>query len=291
MNKQIYQKIRDYEIRIRKAVTTQLQGNFQSVFKGSGLEFDEVRPYQYGDDVRHIDWNVSAKGHGTFVKTFREDREQSVFFILDVSASQQIGQKGQQKIDISREVCGVLALSAIREGSTVGLLCFSDTKEKYLKPGKGPKHGYLVVSTLYKLQPRSRQTNLNAALLAALGLIKRKSVVILISDFIDEGFDNHLKSMAIRHDLIAIHVGDQRERSFPPLGIIPLLDKESQKIIWVNTSTGDFRRRLTGFYQQRRQAVEEICRKNGANYLFLDTAEDFVPKLIKLFKIRNTERA
>ena len=130
--KEILKKLRKYEIQIRKAINSQMQGDFHSIFKGSGIEFDDVRAYQYGDDVRTIDWNVSAKGHGTFVKTYKEEKEQSVFFILDVSASQEIGVDGSKKIDISKEICALLAISAIKENSQVGLMCFSDQNEKYI---------------------------------------------------------------------------------------------------------------------------------------------------------------
>ena len=138
--KELLNKLRRYEIEIRKAITSQMQGNFHSIFKGSGIEFDDVRAYQYGDDTRTIDWNVTAKGHGTFVKTFKEEKEQTVFFIIDLSASQEIGAKGKQKIDIGKEICGVLTLSAIKESSQVGLIGFTDLRELYIKPSKGMKH-------------------------------------------------------------------------------------------------------------------------------------------------------
>jgi uncharacterized protein (DUF58 family) len=284
----IYSKIREYEIRLRKAVTTQMQGNFQSVFKGSGLEFDDIRPYQYGDDIRHIDWNSSAKGHGTFIKTFKEDREQNVFFILDVSASQDLGKP--QKIETAREVCSVLALSAIKEGSTVGLICYSDLKERYLKPGKGLAFGYAMVKDIYKLKPRSKQTNLTAALLAAQNLVKRKSVVVMISDFIDQDYQKALKGLATRHDLIAIHLTDRRERTFPALGIVPLIDKESQKTLWVNSSSAEFRKKVSGQQSQIQSELQQLCRKTNSSYLALQTGEDFVPALVKLFRIRNSAR-
>ncbi len=142
--RELFKKLLKYEIKIRKAINTRMQGNFHSVFKGSGLEFDDVRAYQYGDDVRTIDWNVTAKGHDTYVKTFKEEKEQYVYVILDVSASQEIGKEGKQKIDASKEISGLLSLSAIREQSQLGLICFSDQKEKYIKPGKGMRHAYHI---------------------------------------------------------------------------------------------------------------------------------------------------
>jgi uncharacterized protein (DUF58 family) len=188
MMKELFYKLRKYELRIRKAVNTQMQGDFHSVFKGSGLEFDDVRTYQYGDDVRTIDWNVSAKGDGTYIKTFKEEKEQNIFFILDVSGSQYIGNEGQQKIDIAREICGVLTISALKEGSSVGLLCYSNQREKYIKPHKGIKHAVGVISAMTQLSPKATKTSLRAAIHTSLTILKRKNVVVLISDFVDENY-------------------------------------------------------------------------------------------------------
>ena len=285
--KELLKKLRKYEIQIRKAINSQMQGDFHSIFKGSGLEFDDVRPYQYGDDIRTIDWNVSAKGHGTFVKTFREEKEQTVFFILDVSASENIGSAGSTKADIGKEICGVLALSATKESGHVGLICFSDVKEKYIKPVKGHLQAYEIISTLVKLNPRSLKTNLTKAVAFALNAIKRRSVVILISDFIDDGYFHNLKALARRHDLVIIHVSDKRETRLPKLGIIPIIDKETQRTLWVNTSFGDFRKKISDRLTSRKQELEKFSRKHQINFISLDTDEDYVPKLLRLFKIRN----
>ncbi len=283
----ILKKLRKYEVQIRKAINSKLQGDFHSIFKGSGLEFDDVRSYQYGDDVRTIDWNVTAKGHGTFVRTYKEEKEQTVYFLMDVSASQNLGTDGQQKIDIGKEICGVLTLSAIKEQSQVGLICFSDQKEKYIKSGKGPKHGYNIIHQLYHLNPSAIKTNLNKAIGFALGMIKRRSVVIMISDFIDEQFEDNFKALAKRHDLVAIHIHDPRESKLPNLGIVPLHDKESRKTIWVNTSASGFKRKLGNSLTTKQESLEKFCRKHQINYLPVRTDEDYVPMLIKLFKVRN----
>ena len=286
----LVKKIRKYQIQIRKAITTQMQGDFHSVFKGSGIEFDDVRPYQYGDDVRTIDWNVTAKGYGTFVKTYREDKEQTVFFIVDVSASQDIGNPGQKKIDISKEIAGVLMLSAVKEQSQIGLICYSDQKEKYVKPGKGEKHAFRMISDMVHLKPKSLRTNISKMVLYALNLIKRKSIVILISDFIDEGYEHNLKALAGKHDLVVIHISDKRETQMPRLGIVPLLDKETQKTIWVNTSSPSFRNNLKNTFTGNQQKLDEFCKKHQANYVNIFTDEDYVPKLIKLFRVRNKSK-
>lgn len=289
--KEILKKLRKYEIKVRKAINSQMQGDFQSIFKGSGLEFDDVRTYQYGDDIRTIDWNVTAKGHGTYVKTFKEEKEQTVFFVLDVSASQEIGKEGSQKIDIGKEITALLSFSAIKESSQVGLVCFSDQREKYIKPAKGSRHAYEIFNALFSLRPKSKRTNLNAALKYTLDLLKRRSIVFLVSDFVDEDYYHALKGMARKHDLVVIHLFDKREAKFPSLGIIPLLEKESGRNIWVNTSSGEFKNLFDRTYRTNTESLETFCRRNDVNYLAIDTSESYVPKLIKLFKVRNRKNA
>ncbi|MDH5609871.1 MAG: DUF58 domain-containing protein [Cyclobacteriaceae bacterium] len=285
--KEILKKLRKYEIRVRKAINSQMQGDFQSIFKGSGLEFDDVRQYQYGDDVRTIDWNVTAKGHGTFVKTFKEEKEQTVFFILDVSASQEIGIEGSQKIDIGKEITALLSMAALKENSQVGLMCYSDCMEKYVKPGKGARHSYEIVNALFNLVPKSRKTHLAGAIKQALNLLKRRSVIFVISDFVDEDYLHNLKGMARKHDLVIIQLFDPRESLFPNLGIVPLYEKESGKNIWVNTASSQFRHVLDRTYRQNSDGLEGFCRRSDVNFLAINTQEDYVPKLIKLFRIRN----
>ena len=264
-----------------------MQGDFHSIFKGSGLEFDDVRPYQYGDDIRTIDWHVSAKGHGTFVKTFKEEKEQTIFFVMDVSGSQDIGAEGKTKFDIGAEICGVLAISGAKESSQVGLICYSDEREQYIKPKKGMAQAYQIISHLEKLQPKSTRTNLSKAISFALNSIKRRSVIVMISDFIDEGYQRNLQSLARKHDLVVIHISDKRETNLPKLGIIPALDKESKQTVWINTSFGEFRGRLSLAHEQRREEMRKFSRKHQINYLNISTDEDFVPKLLRLFKVRN----
>ncbi|MCY7351509.1 MAG: DUF58 domain-containing protein [Cytophagaceae bacterium] len=279
-------RLQKYEIRIRKAVNSQMHGNFRSVFKGSGLEFTDLRLYQYGDDIRLIDWNTSAKGHGTFIKIFKEEKEQTVFFMVDVSASQEVGGIQRSKLDTTKEICGVLALSAIKEASHVGLYCFSDKKEKYMPPANSLKHGYQMILELFRLRPESLKTNLAAALGFVLNILKRRSVVILISDFIDTGYQKNLKALARQHDLVVIHLYDQREVNLPRLGIIPVYDTESRRTVWVNTSSPRFRSRMRGVFQENQQQLELLCKQFKANYLAVDSMEDFVPALIQLFRVR-----
>lgn len=279
-------RLRNFDIRIRKAVNSQMRGSFRSVFKGTGLEFSDLRTYQYGDDVRAIDWNVSSKGHGTFVKVFREEKDQTVFFVVDVSASQQVGPSHRDKLTTTKEVCGVLALSAIREASHVGMYCFSDQKERYIKPSNGMKTGYQLILSLFKLQPESGGTSIADALLFTLNALKRRSVVILLSDFIDTNYEHNLKALAKKHDLVVIHLYDQREVNLPKLGIIPVYDSESGRTVWVNTSSSSFRAGLHDTFRQNQVRLERLCRQYNANYLALESQEDFVPKLVELFRVR-----
>ena len=288
--KELINKLQKYEIQIRKAINTQMQGDFHSVFKGTGLEFDDVRAYQYGDDVRAIDWNVTAKGHGTFVKTYKEEKEQSVFLILDVSASQAIGRAGQQKIDIGKEICGILSLVAAKQNSQIGIVCVSDQKELYLKPSLGIEHAYIIIKSIFELQAKSLRTNLATGIKLVMSIIKRRSIVLLISDFIDYNYERELTVLAKKHDLIIIQLLDKREINFPGLGIIPLLDKETGKTIWVNTSSAAFQHSHLATYADNQEKIVKICRKYQANYLAIDTSEDYVPQLVNLFRIRNLMR-
>jgi len=281
------QRLRHFEIKIRKALNTQMQGDYHSVFKGSGLEFSDVREYQYGDDVRTIDWNVSAKGHGTFVKTFKEEKEQTVFFLLDVSASQEVGKFGSKKLDMVKEICGVLTLSAVKEGSQVGVIAYSNKREKYVKPNKGMHHAYRVIAELFNMKPQSGLTDLNAGIYFTMNMVKRKSIIIILSDFIDKDYDQALKTISRIHDVVVIHLMDKREKEFPKLGIVPLFDPEQKKTFWINTSLPGFTRNVKQQFTNNQSHLEEICKKQKTNYLSINTTDDYVSALIRLFKIRN----
>jgi uncharacterized protein (DUF58 family) len=283
----LFSKLRKYEIMIRKVANNHLQGEYQSIFKGSGLEFDDLRPYQYGDDVRTIEWKVSAKGHGTFVKTFREEKDQSVFFLLDISGSQDIGQEGNRKIDQGRIISGVLTLAAVFEGSQVGLVSYSDEKEKLILPAKGGKQGVKMIKGIFEHQNKSLKTDLNGLFTFALNLIKKRAVIIVISDFIDSDYERPFRALAERHDLVAIQLTDPRESALPSLGIIPVYDKEKGKTTWVNTAFGGFSKKIADTFTTDRTHLQDLCKKNQINYLAIDTTQDIIVPLIELFKYRN----
>jgi len=277
-------KVRKYHIAIRKAINLGLQGDFRSVFKGSGLDFDQIRAYQFGDDVRNIDWNVTAKGQGVYVKLFKEERQQQVYILLDVSASQQVGTQNQTKLDIAKEVAAVLSLVAAQQGAFLGLMAFSDQTELIIKPQRGEMAAMNCIKKMLALRPNSKQTNLNQAFQVALDQIPKRSLLLLISDFKDQDFLKKMQTVAFKHDLIAIHLWDKVELDLPDLGIIPFVDNETGKKIWVNTSWG--RKGFKNDEIQRQLALKQAISRMGADYLFYNTADNLVENLTKLFTRR-----
>jgi uncharacterized protein (DUF58 family) len=285
----LVRRLRHLEIRMRQAVEAQLQGNFRSVFRGNGLEFDDVRLYQYGDEVRAIDWAVSSKGHGTFVKTYKEEREQQVLVALDVSASQRVGggaAGAPRKLDLGRDLAGVLALSAARQDAALGLLAFSDQKELFLPPAKGLRAAYAMLQRLYELVPVSPHTGVGMGIRQVLTLLRRRTLVVLISDFIDDNYERELTMLARQHDLVVVQLLAPQEADFPALGIVPLRDAETGLLRWVNTSSLAFRAQHAGQQQARQQALRTLCRRQRVGLITLRTDEDFVPQLVGLFRQR-----
>jgi uncharacterized protein (DUF58 family) len=283
--KELLKKLSKFEIRIRKNVNSQIKGSFRSVFKGSGIEFADIRSYQYGDDIRTINWTATAKGHDTYVNTYKEEHDQQVMILLDVSASQNIG-KDIRKIDIAKEIASLMALVAVRENSQVGLLCFSDQKEKYVKPVKGQTGVFNLISSIYRLKPKSLKTDLNEALKELNNVLKKKSLVVVISDFIDSNFESNLSMVALKHDLVVIHISERRETIVPKLGIIPIFDSETQQTVWVNSSSKKFRESVVGLFKSNKELLLNICKQTKSSYAHIFCHEDYVPKLIELFKKR-----
>ena len=287
---EVFKKLIRGEIKIRKSLHSHLQGERRSLFKGSGLEFDDVRPYQYGDDVRSIHWSVSSKGQGVYVKTFKEEKEQTVFFLVDVSASQHIGQNNKQKINLAREVCGTLLLSAIHDSSQVGMLLFSNEVERLIKPKKGIQHAHKLIRELYRDSVKSPRTHIAVALQQVLQLFKRSIVLIVLSDFIDQAYEKPLKGVAHRHDLILLHLQSPQEQHFPSLGLLPFQEPETRQTRWFNTQSKHFRQQIESTHKQRRQMLEALSMKYGTDYVNLSTEEDYLVKLVDLFRRRNRRR-
>ena len=283
--KEILKKVRKYEIEIRKYLNNSNQGDYNSIFKGSGIDFDDLRPYQYGDDHRSINWNISAKEDKIYTNTYKEDKEQSVFFLVDVSQSQHIG-KEENKINISKEIASVLTISALNTNSQVGILCFSDQKELFIQSKKGASHGYRIIKNLYELNQKSKKTNISSMIKFLMNTVKKKSLVILISDFIDKDYDKNMRALAKKHDVVCLHIYDDYETNIPNLGIIELEEKENNFRKWVNTSSSSFKKLSDNLFISKPEELKKKMNAIGINYLKINSKENYVKNLIKLFKYR-----
>ncbi len=283
--KEILKKVRKYEIEIRKYLNNSNQGDYNSIFKGSGIDFDDLRPYQYGDDHRSINWNITAKEDKIYTNTYKEDKEQSVFFLIDVSQSQFIGNE-ENKINISKEIASVLTLSALNTNSQVGLLCFSDQKELFIQSKKGQAHGYKIIKNLYELQQKSTKTSISSMVNFFLNTVKKKSLVVLISDFIDNNYYKSLRSLSKKHDVVCLHIYDDYEISIPKLGIIQLEEKENNFKKWINTSSKNFQMLTKNLFTTKPQELKKEMHLIGINYLKINSRENYIKNLIKLFKYR-----
>ena len=283
--KEILKKVRKYEIEIRKYLNNSNQGDYNSIFKGSGIDFDDLRPYHYGDDHRSINWNISAKEDKIYTNTYKEDKEQSVFFLVDVSQSQHIG-KEENKINISKEIASVLTISALNTNSQVGILCFSDQKELFIQSKKGASHGYRIIKNLYELNQKSKKTNISSMIKFFMNTVKKKSLVILISDFIDKDYDKNMRALAKKHDVVCLHIYDDYETNIPNLGIIELEEKENNFRKWVNTSSSSFKKLSDNLFISKPEELKKKMNAIGINYLKLNSKENYVKNLIKLFKYR-----
>lgn len=284
--KELLKKVRRIEIRTSHMVNDVLAGQYHSAFKGLGMEFEEVRPYQIGDDVRSIDWNVSARYGHPFVKRFREERELTVILLVDVSASNLFGTAGQLKRDLVAEVCATLAFSAIRNNDKVGLICFTDTVEKFVPTRKGPRHVLRLIRELLVHEPIGHGTNLGAGLNYISGITRRKAVVFIVSDFLTTGYEQALRVVRRRHDVIPIVVTDPREMTLPKAGLLELRDVETGQTFVVDTSSRRFRTEFET--RARRQADERdrLFRRMNINAIHVQTGESFVEPLTRYFRAR-----
>lgn len=288
--KELLKKIRRIEIRTSRTVNDALAGHYHSVFKGLGMEFEEVRQYQIGDDVRAIDWNVSARYGEPFVKVFREERELTVLMLVDLSGSQGFGTTGQLKRDLVAEVCATLAFSAIRNNDKVGLYCFTDRVEKVVPARKGPKHVLRVIRELLYHEPAHRGTSIASALEYLNRTCKRRAVVFVVSDFQADGYDNELRIARRRHDVIPIVVSDPREWELPDVGLVELEDSESGQRVLVDTSSRRVREDYTARATRVREQRDRLMRGMGIDAIHVRTGESFVEPLTRFFRARETRK-
>ena len=289
---EILKKIRTLEIRTRGLVETAFAGDYHSVFKGRGMNFDEVREYQPGDEIRSIDWNVTARmGGNAFVKKFTEERELTVMLVVDVSASGNFGSKTQSKRELAAEVACLLAFSAIRNNDKVGLLLFTDRVELFIPPKKGRSHTLRIIREILFFEPQGRLTQPALALDYLNNVVTRRAVVFFISDFQAPDFSQPLAVTGRRHDFIALRIEDEREKVFPNIGIITLEDAETGDQIEVNTASRTTRTKLSEAAQRRETELLHLLRRNNVDSITLRTGEDYLPALRAFFKQRERRLA
>ena len=285
--KQILKKVKQVEIRTRGLVNDLFGGEYHSVFKGRGMAFSEVREYQPGDDIRLIDWNVTARNGSPFIKIFEEERELTVYLLVDISKSGEFGSQNQLKQEFGAEIASVLGFSAIKNNDKVGLILFSNDIEKYVVPKKGKSHVLRVIRELLYNEPKGNKTSIKNVLDYLLKVAKRKSVVFLISDFIDDDYWSSLKIVNRKHDLIGIRLFDPAEKLLPDLGVIKVRDPESGSSFWIDTSNRAEMEKLKSQINSDFDAFNKQAKKIGFDIISVSTNGDFVDPLISLFRKRD----
>ncbi|MGD9612281.1 MAG: DUF58 domain-containing protein [Kiritimatiellia bacterium] len=283
-------KIRRIEIRTRRAVNDVFAGRYHSVFKGQGMEFQEVREYVPGDDIRSIDWNVTARTGSPHVKKFTEERELTVMLLVDVSASNRFGSTAQLKRDLAAEIAAVLAFSAIANHDRVGLILFSDRVEKHVPPAKGATHVLRVISEILNAKPASPRTDLEPALRFLNQVVRRRSVAFLVSDFIAPPCEHLLRVTARRHDLVSLVIGDKREQALPAVGLVDFADAETGKRLVVDTSHAPTRRALLARQTERRQTLLRQLSRARSDAIELNAGERYDRELVRFFRTREKRR-
>ncbi len=282
----VLRQIRRLQLRARRAVEDVLGGEYHSVFKGRGIAFEEVREYQPGDDVRTIDWNVTARMGHPFIKRFIEERELTVMLLVDCSASHQFGTGRYEKREVAAELAAILAFSAISNNDKVGLIAFTDAIERFVPPRKGTRHVLRLIRDVLYFQPRRRGTSLNEGLDYLNRVLRRRSIVFLLSDFIDRGFERVLKRTGRRHDLIAIRIADPREDELPPVGLLELEDAETGRHVVVDTRSRLVRQAFANLARQRREAFRQLTRSAEIDQIEVTTDGNHLDALIRFFQMR-----
>jgi len=288
--KDLLKKVRKIEIKTRGLSNHLFSGEYHSAFKGRGMAFSEVREYQIGDEIRTIDWNVTARFNHPYVKVFDEERELTVMLLMDVSASENFGTISQQKQDLATELCAVLAFSAIQNNDKVGVIFFSDKIEKFIPPKKGRSHILMIIRELIAFTPENKGTDVAQALKFFTGAIKKKCTAFVISDFMSPTFENELKIANKKHDIIAVRLYDKHDEEFPDLGLIPLKDEETGQLIWVNTGDKQVRNAYKAEALRRNASLKETFSRSGVDATSIGTHESYVKPLMTLFKKREGRR-
>ena len=284
----LLKKVRKIEIKTRGISNQIFSGQYHSAFKGRGMAFSEVREYQYGDDIRNIDWNVSARLSHPYIKIFEEERELVVMLIVDVSGSNEFGTQKQLKEESITEIAAVLAFSAIHNNDKVGVLFFSNKVEKFIPPKKGPSHILRIIRELIDFKPENRETNISEALRYFTNVMKKRCIAFIFSDFIDNKFEDALKIANKKHDIIAVRIFDKRETELPRIGLIKVKNAETGKLSWVDTSSAQTRKNYNNWFKNLDQDLNELFIRSGIDAVNISTDEDYIKPLIQLFKKRES---
>tara|TARA_B100000780_G_scaffold26836_1_gene17006 strand:- start:4122 stop:4988 length:867 start_codon:yes stop_codon:yes gene_type:complete len=284
--KDLIKKVRKIEIKTRRLSNNIFGGEYHSAFKGRGMTFSEVRNYQFGDDIRTIDWNVTARYNEPFVKVFEEERELTLMLLVDVSGSELFGTDNVLKKNIVTEISATLAFSALQNNDKVGLMLFSDKVELYIPASKGKTHVLRIIRELIEFKPTSKKTDISEALRFLVGVIKKKSIAFVLSDFISLDYEKTLKICANKHDVTGIRIYDKMEERIPNMGIVPMLDQETEEIKLIDTSSSILRKKYESFNLINSKRFNKLFSKNGAGTINCRTDESYVKKLLNYFKTR-----
>lgn len=286
INRELLKKVKKIELSTRHLVNEVFGGEYHSVFKGRGMEFAEVREYTPGDEIRTIDWNVSARTGTTHVKLFEEERELTVMIMVDASASGAFGTKGQMKRTLAAELSAVLAFSAVKNNDKVGLIIFTDRVEKFVPPRKGRSHVLRVIREVLNHEPKNQGTSIESALEFMNRIIRKRSVVFMISDFLDNGFEKSVKQSSRRHDMLSFHLFDPWELELPALGLVQMHDSETGATSLVNTNRASVRKSFNDHSKKRFDGLRSFFKSNGLDYLPIRTDIPYVDPLISFFRKR-----
>tara|TARA_B100000475_G_scaffold166568_1_gene127904 strand:+ start:806 stop:1669 length:864 start_codon:yes stop_codon:yes gene_type:complete len=284
--KDLLKKVRKIEIKTKRLSDHIFGGEYQSTFKGRGMAFSEVRQYQFGDDVRAIDWNVTARYNDTFIKVFEEERELTMMLIIDISGSNFFGSNSMFKNEYVTELAATLAFSATKNNDKVGLVLFSDVVELYIPPKKGKSHVLRIIRELLEFKSKSKRTDINIPLKFISNILKNRSIAFVISDFISEDYSNSLKIFSSKHDVTGIRIFDKTEEVIPNLGLIDINDNETGKRLTVNTSSKSLRKQYSEYYQNKRNEFIDYFKKSGSGIIECNTNDNYEKKLLKYFKSR-----
>lgn len=286
LTKEILKQVRQIEIRTKGLVNQVFSGEYHSVFKGRGMEFSEVREYEFGDDIRNIDWNVTARFGHPFVKIFEEERELTVILMVDLSGSLIFGSVDKTKQQIAAELSAILAFSALKNNDKVGLILFTDKIEKFVPPRKGRKHVLRIIRDVLSFEPEGKSTNLKVALEYMNNAIKRRSIVFLLSDFIDSGYEKILRIVGKRHDLIGMVLNDKREADIPNIGLVKFTDAETGNERWIDTGDRRTRFLFNKLRERERENLQSLFLSSRLDSVEIETGQNYIKPLVRFFKMR-----